>query len=67
MKATIGGGIMVLTCHDCPKQISFPGANRDGCARAFGWSHEPDGRRYRCSACAPTCVEHDNAGAKVAA
>lgn len=28
---------MILTCHRCPKQISFPGSKRNFYARLFGW------------------------------
>ncbi len=29
---------MILTCHDCPKQLSFSGSNRDRFVSLFGWS-----------------------------
>ncbi len=32
------GGGMILTCFSCPRQLVFAGRDRDGTARAFGWS-----------------------------
>lgn len=40
---------MTTTCHDCPRQIGFPGSKRDAYARLFGWS--VSGGKYRCAAC----------------
>lgn len=40
---------MIVTCHDCPRQISFPGSKRDTYARLFGWSALSG--KYRCAAC----------------
>lgn len=40
---------MTTTCHDCPRQISFPGSKRDTYARLFGWSTA--GGKYRCTDC----------------
>ncbi|NGO64217.1 hypothetical protein G6N76_11060 [Rhizobium daejeonense] len=41
---------MILTCYDCPKQLSFSGSNRDRFVSLFGWSVR--GGRYRCVSCA---------------
>lgn len=41
---------MILTCHDCPRQISFPGSRRDVFAGLFGWSASSG--KYRCASCA---------------
>lgn len=34
---------MIFTCHDCPRQLAFPGSNRDRFAALFGWSAEKTG------------------------
>nr|WP_186363455.1 hypothetical protein [Rhizobium sp. ACO-34A] len=47
---------MILTCHDCPKQLTFPGSNRDRFAILFGWVVK--GGRYRCVSCAE--VSHES-------
>lgn len=28
---------MILTCHDCPRQLVFSGSNRERFAVLFGW------------------------------
>lgn len=50
---------MILTCHWCPRQISFPGSKRDLYAQLFGWSAA--GGKYRCGRCS------DNGGQAYAA
>jgi hypothetical protein len=42
---------MIVTCHRCPRQISFPGTWRRRIAMAllFGWSHR--GGRFTCAPC----------------
>ncbi|MDI6834856.1 MAG: hypothetical protein QMD99_03960 [Rhizobiaceae bacterium] len=40
---------MILTCHDCSRQICFHGHDRNLFARLFGWIVKE--RRYYCAAC----------------
>lgn len=47
---------MILTCHDCPRQLCFSGADRRRVAAAFGWS-EIRGRFY-CTGCSRQLVNH---------
>lgn len=45
---------MILTCHDCPRQICFHGSDRNLFARLFGWvvsARSSGGAQYRCAAC----------------
>ena len=47
---------MILTCHDCPRQLAFPGksvAVRHAVATAFA-SAARDGEGYLCVPCAAT-------------
>lgn len=40
---------MILTCHDCPRQLCFHGRKRNVFATLFGWLIR-DGR-YFCTDC----------------
>lgn len=40
---------MILTCHDCPRQLCFRGSDREGMARAFGWMRRGGG--FVCGGC----------------
>lgn len=41
---------MILTCHDCPRQLVFSGSNRERFAMLFGWLNR--GGRFYCASCA---------------
>lgn len=44
---------MILTCHNCPRRLAFPGksvAVRHAFATAFGWAAR-EGEGYLCVAC----------------
>ncbi len=41
---------MILTCHDCRRQLCFHGTDRNLFARLFGWVVRGGGRYY-CADC----------------
>ncbi len=47
---------MILTCHDCSRQLCFSGRDRRGVAAAFGWSESRN--KFFCVGCARQLVNH---------